>query len=82
MRDPETLWGWISKFRKSNPDVEWEEIVGVPSEDYDDGGHISNDPAEHHSKTSQKDNERISGQTELEFIIYDVTKDPDETLED
>lgn len=58
MRDPEALWAWIERLRKAGEP--WEYVVYVPCENYSDGGHISNNPAEHHSKTSQKDSERIN----------------------
>ena len=79
-RDPQKLGELISTYRQlSDGSAPWGILVVAPVPDYDDGGHISNDPALHHSKTPQTDNERISGQTEL---VYDVTKDPDETRED
>ena len=59
-RDPQKLGQLISTYRQlSDNEAPWDLLVNTPVPNYDDGGHISNDPALHHSKTPQTDNERI-----------------------
>lgn len=53
LRDPEKLWGTIQKFRVPGAPANWGLLCVIPSPNYTDGGHISNDPANHHSKTPQ-----------------------------
>ena len=51
LRDPGLCGLAYLKARKLGANIE--DAVSVPTRPYEDGGHISSDPAEHHSKTPQ-----------------------------
>lgn len=51
MRDPQKLGVAYERARKLGANIE--DAVLVPVSPYSDGGHISSDPADHHSKTPQ-----------------------------
>ena len=51
MRDPAKLGESYLRVRELG--VEIVDAVHMPCDQYRDGGHISNDPAHHHSKTPQ-----------------------------
>lgn len=61
LRDPEKLGKQYLRFREAGMWIE--HAVYAPAEPYTDGGHISSDPANHHSKTPQTMGELDTGGT-------------------
>lgn len=51
LRDPQKLGEAYDTARQAGLEIEW--AVQMPTPAYEDGGHISNDPAKHHSRTPQ-----------------------------
>ena len=51
MRDPEKLGESYLQLRERGMDIDM--AVQAPTRPYVDGGHISSDPAHHHSKVDQ-----------------------------
>jgi hypothetical protein len=51
MRDPQSVGENYLELRAAGVSVGT--AASMPAKSYEDGGHISSDPAEHHSKTPQ-----------------------------